>query len=235
MIVLGIDTATERLSAALIRGDAVYERRLDSRSSHCERLTVFIGELIGEAGIIGDDIDLVAVSIGPGSFTGLRIGIATAMGFAYALGIETVGVDTLMGLSFRAAEPGSLVCPLIDARRSEAYTAFYRMTDTVPETVVEPHAVPVAELGASLAVRDEPVTVTGPAAEKFRKRIEAAAGTELRFLPPERARVSSVSVARLGALLSGLGKTVHPAALKPRYLRRSDAELSRKKPSRGKE
>ena len=232
MNVLGIETATERLGAALLTGDSrLFERRTDSRSSHCELLAGFITELAAESGVPLERIEGIAVSVGPGSFTGLRIGIATAMGLAYGLGIPACGVNTLAALAYAAGLDGAFVCPLIDARRSEAYAAVYRVGAGAPATVVEPAAVPVARLAAVIAGLGEPVMLTGPAAEKFRPIIEAAGNHPLDILPPESAQPSAAAVARLGRILFASGGGGSPASLSPVYLRRSDAELAKPKPS----
>jgi len=226
MIILGIETATDRLGAALIAGGRVFERHTDSRSSHCELLAGFIGELTAEAGISLADIGGAAVSIGPGSFTGLRIGIATAMGFAYGLGIKTAGIGTLTAIAATAPD-GALVCPLIDAKRREAYAAVYRIGTGLPEPVAEPAALPVPKLGALLAGLGEPVLLTGPAGAIFRDQLSAATGIDLPIIAGEAAKPSAVSIARLGALAFSRGDAVDPAHLKPLYLRRSDAEILR--------
>lgn len=228
MILLGIETATERLSAVILSDGKVYKRYTDTRSSHCELLTGFIEELVSEAGIVIGSLEGVAVSIGPGSFTGLRIGIATAMGLAFGLGIRAAGINTLSALAWNIAEPGMLVCPMIDAKRSEAYTAVYRSTgDSFPETVVEPGAIPVAKLADTLKAFNEPLLITGPAAHNFRDKIETV-GSQLMFVSPGDGKPSAEAVARIGAIMFEQGKAVSPDALKPQYLRRSDAELCKK-------
>jgi len=229
MNILAIETATERLSAALVTGEAVFERNADSRSSHCELLAGFIGDILKNAGMDFTDIHCVAVSLGPGSFTGLRIGIATAMGLAYSLGIVTVGVDTLMGMAWEAAEPGTLVCPLIDARRSEAYAGIYRLhgRGNLPETVAKPSAVPVTDLAGILASYEEPIVVTGPAAEKFRDILERRHDSKLEFVAGESAKPTARAVGEIGALLFERDGGINPAALEPVYIRRSDAETAR--------
>jgi tRNA threonylcarbamoyladenosine biosynthesis protein TsaB len=232
MNILGIETATERLSAALLTADGrVFERHTDSRSSHCELLAGFITELAEESGTALAGIEGIAVSAGPGSFTGLRIGIATAMGLAYGLDIPACGVSTLAALAFEAAPGGTLVCPLIDAKRGEAYTAVYRLCGGIPEIVMEPAALPVERLGAILAELGEPVTLTGPAATLFRPVIESAGAPALALLPAESAKPSAVKAARLGRLIFDSGGGGSPAALTPVYLRRSDAELVKPKRS----
>jgi len=232
MTILGIETATERLGAALVTRDGrLFERHTDSRSSHCELLPGFITELSAESGVPLDRIEGIAVSAGPGSFTGLRIGIATAMGLACGLGIPACGVNTLAALAWNAAGGGALVCPLIDARRAEAYTAVYRIGMGEPETVVEPAAVPIARIAVILAGLGEPVTLTGPAAGTFRPIIEAAGELPLEFLSAESAKPSAVAIARLGRIIFASGGGGSPASLSPVYLRRSDAELVKPKRS----
>ena len=227
MNILGIETATERLSTALITGGNVHEQHRDSRSSHCELLTGFISDIVAEAGITMREIGGIAVSLGPGSFTGLRIGISTAMGLAYGLGIKTTGVNTLMGLAWNAASPGTLVCPLIDAKRSEVYTAIYRTGNDIPDIVMKPAAVPVAKLADILKLQGEPVTVTGPAAGQFREALEEASGDLLSFISPAMAQPSAVSIAQAGSVMFSRDGGVAPSALEPVYLRRSDAEIAR--------
>jgi len=232
MNVLGIETATEHLGAALITGDGrVYERHIDSRSSHCELLVGFISELAAEAGITLQEITGVAVSAGPGSFTGLRIGIATAMGLAYGLSLETCGVNTLAAIAWNTRREGALVCPLLDAKRQEAYAALYRVGPGQPVTIIEPAAVPVAKLATLLANRGEPIIVTGPAAEKFRPYLEKSGGNSLEFISPVEAKPSAKAVARLGVMIFESGGGLNPAKLQPVYLRRSDAEYAKMKQS----
>ena len=228
MTILGIETATEHLGAALIiEGSKPLERYKNSRSSHCELLTGFIMELSVEAGITPSSFDGISVSIGPGSFTGLRIGIATAMGLAYGLGINIAPVNTLAALDRNAAEPGKLVCPLIDAKRSEANAGIYRVIDGIPEKVVEPAALPLNTLAEVLRKTDEPVILTGPAAEQFRDHLSSAYGSTLACASECDAIPSALSVAELGLLLFHNCGGVTPASIKPVYLRRSDAEIAR--------
>lgn len=227
MIILGIETATEHLGAALIARGMVFERRNTTRTAHCELLTVFIGELAAEAGIALRDIEGVAVSVGPGSFTGIRIGIASAMGFAFALGLKTASVDTLTALAWNAAGDGALVCPLIDAKRGEAYAAVYRLhTRSLPETVVEPSVIPVSSLPPFIGDLHEQVTITGPGALRFTKSLDQN-GIGYSLPPEERYAPSALSVAEIGAIILANGSAVEPSALKPLYLRRSDAEIAR--------
>ena len=228
MTILGIETATEFLSASLlVDGAEPLERSLQSRSSHCELLAGFIMELAEEAGISLNDIGGIAVSTGPGSFTGLRIGIASAMGLAYGLGIKTAPVGTLAALAFDSTVPGSLVCPLIDAKRREVYAGLYRLTDSVPETVIKPSALSLDNLTGLLEKAGEPVIVTGTAVVLLQSDVSSHKLSSLSFIPLPDAAPSAVSVAGLGLHIFEAGGEVEPAMIEPVYLRRSDAEIIR--------
>ncbi|MBN1293522.1 MAG: tRNA (adenosine(37)-N6)-threonylcarbamoyltransferase complex dimerization subunit type 1 TsaB [Candidatus Latescibacteria bacterium] len=230
MIIIGIETATERLSASIIiEGEKKFELHKDSRSSHCELLTGFIMQLTGNHGVNLKSVDCIAVSTGPGSFTGLRIGIATAMGLAYGLGINTVPVNTLAALVWKTAPVNTLVCPLIDAKRSEVYTGLYRLTDGIPQIICEPAAVPVTKLGEILRSTTEQVTITGPSAEKFHNILINAEMVPISIAPVSKLKPSALAVAELGTLIFRESGGVNPALLQPVYLRRSDAEIARKK------
>ncbi len=230
MIMLGIETATEYLSAALLVDNVIYERSVVSQTSHCELLAGFILDLTDEAGIAPDGIECVSVSTGPGSFTGLRIGIATAMGLAYGLVIPVCGIGTLEGLAYSAGllvGQGMLVCPVIDAKRSEAYTAVYRTADGIPETVMKPVALPAANLAGRLAEYGEPVIVTGPAITVFKDIISKSPVKSVTFAAPESAHPSARFIAGLGIEVYRGAGGLNPAQLEPIYLRRSDAEILR--------
>ena len=134
MFILQIETATTVCSVALAKDGVVLAyRQIDERNIHAEIITIFINELIAEAGIQYQSIDAIAVSSGPGSYTGLRIGISTAKGLCYALDKPLIAVETLAAMAdgIRAEENIDnkiLLCPMIDARRMEVYTALFDAT-----------------------------------------------------------------------------------------------------------
>ena len=130
MKILLIETATQICSVVLAEDGKVIARRdSDIPNAHSTRLSVFIGEVLKECGLTPRDLGAVGVSAGPGSYTGLRIGVSTAKGFCYALGIPLVSVPTLLSMAalYYRQHPDyhGFVCPMIDARRMECYTAFY--------------------------------------------------------------------------------------------------------------
>lgn len=227
MYILGIETSTNFLSAAVIdESGRVFSRDTDSKSMHCELLPGYICDILKESGILMENIDCIAVSIGPGSFTGLRIGISTAAGLAYGLGKKVAGVNTLVSLAWDCAPTGALVCPVIDAKRSEFYAGIYRVTGGIPETVMESIAIPQSMLAEKIARFNEKIIITGPAANLFEKTAQES-NIDYKLAPPEKQNPSAVSIARLGMIMVKAGYSVNPALLEPVYLRRSDAELAK--------
>jgi tRNA threonylcarbamoyladenosine biosynthesis protein TsaB len=125
--ILNIETATKNCSVALAKdGKTLLCKEIAEEGySHAERLHVFIEEIINEAGIQLKDLAAVAVSQGPGSYTGLRIGVSTAKGLCYALNIPLIAVDTLQALASKAKIAEGMIVPMIDARRMEVYSAVF--------------------------------------------------------------------------------------------------------------
>lgn len=125
--ILNIETATKNCSVALAKNGKtiVCKEIAEEGYSHAERLHVFIEEIIKEAGITLNDLSAIAVSQGPGSYTGLRIGVSAAKGLCYALDIPLIAVDTLQALASQVAISNGLIIPMIDARRMEVYSAVF--------------------------------------------------------------------------------------------------------------
>lgn len=138
--ILLIETATRVCSVGLsTNGTITSIRESFEQRSHAELITIFIDEVLQDSNVDINKLDAVAVSMGPGSYTGLRIGVSTAKGICYALDIPLIAIDTLqamaMGLAERRNQPDELYCPMIDARRMEVYTAVFdhankRLSDT---------------------------------------------------------------------------------------------------------
>ena len=141
-LILSLETATTNCSVALASdGKVVASRSINSGYSHSEKINVFIEEVIAQAGVTLKDLQAVAVSSGPGSYTGLRIGISTAKGLCYALDIPLIAINTLdaMAQGFNARKD-ELIVPMIDARRMEVYSAVY---DSEKKRVSEIEAIVV--------------------------------------------------------------------------------------------
>lgn len=126
-IILNIETATKNCSVALAKeGETMACKEIAEQNfSHAEKLHVFIEELLAENNLQFSDLNAIAVSQGPGSYTGLRIGVSSAKGFCYALNIPMIAIDTLQLLAKQIQIEGGIIIPMIDARRMEVFTAFY--------------------------------------------------------------------------------------------------------------
>ncbi|MBW3608360.1 MAG: tRNA (adenosine(37)-N6)-threonylcarbamoyltransferase complex dimerization subunit type 1 TsaB [Actinobacteria bacterium] len=232
MIVLGLDTATPATAVALVddqrRGDGI-ERRHDpapgERPGHAAQLLALAAEVLGMAGLRFADVDRIAVGVGPGTFTGLRIGVATARALAQGSGAELVGVSTLRALAV-VAEPaagGSGVLAVIDARRGEAFAAGWREG----RTVLEQAALAPAALARRVAEEGGAWLAVGNGALRFRADLEGAGCS----VPPDESPHHAVSA----LAICGLALQASPGMrdlVVPDYLRLPDAVLARDQPSR---
>lgn len=224
MSVLGIETATTVCGVALVQeGILLAERWVDQRSVHAERLLGFVDDVLGEASLLPGDLEGVAVSIGPGSFTGLRIGLSTAKGLSMASDLPLVAVPTLDALASRCASPaiaGEHVLAALDARRDEVYARLY--------LAGEKHLTPCGDVRDRMVndlVRDLPpgrLILTGDAREKVARAIRAAGGRGSEGIivaGDERALCSAHAVAVLGERLLRFGSIADPRTLEPLYIK----------------
>jgi tRNA threonylcarbamoyladenosine biosynthesis protein TsaB len=233
MIVLALETATRDGSVALARdGVVVGSARGDGSRPHATRLPADVLALLGPAGLTLNDVDVFAVCLGPGAFTGLRVGIAAAQGLAFATGRPIVGVSALDALGAAALdgrEASEVAGVWMDATRGEVFAVRYvPAPDAVlgVRAVGEPVSAPPAEVATKWAEGDATVSRwIGEGALRYRDQIgfgEVVAETPL--LGP--------LVARLGALAARAGQAGAPHALRPIYVRPSDAELARERKAR---
>ncbi len=161
--ILNIETATKNCSVSLANEGKtlLYREIAELGYSHAEKLHVFIGTLIQEAGISFQDLKAIAVSKGPGSYTGLRIGVSAAKGFCYALGIPLIALDTLAILAQQVQVNSGLIIPMIDARRMEVYSAVF---DANHAKIVEVQAEILTT--ESYAKANEPIYIVGDCQDK---------------------------------------------------------------------
>lgn len=227
MKILGIDTSTGTGGAALVDGALVGEYTLGVGAEHSERLLPAVERLMIDAGWQGTDLAAIAVAVGPGSFTGLRIGVTTAKVLAYVWRKPVVGVNTLEALAWQAAGCQCLVVPALNARRGLVYAAVYRVVDAsaAPEAIKPPANLPMAELLQYLAGQDEKVVILGDAATVFASQIAASLGAQAVRLPQVSAMLRPASVASLGEFYHAKGMAEDPFTLLPAYLRKPEAEV----------
>jgi tRNA threonylcarbamoyladenosine biosynthesis protein TsaB len=219
MRVLAIETSTLAGGAALLEDDHVVgEYALDVRVTHSERVMAAIDRLMHDARWRPSDLHGVAVAVGPGSFTGLRIGLGTAKGLALGLSIPVAGVPTLDAMAASIPFAAWPVCPVIEARKGEVYTSLYRWTEAHLRREWDYLAISPAALAARLA---EPTILLGHGVGDVTSAHVRRVGAVPRV-------PSAAAVGQLGMDQLRRGDTTTAAMLVPIYLRPSEAELKRR-------
>lgn len=222
MPILGLDTATLVSSVALAGGDTLLaELTLQTKKTHSERLMPHIEEILRLAETGKEEIEAIAVSIGPGSFTGLRIGLGTAKALAYALRVPLVGVPTLGAMAFGCPVPGAVLAPTLDAQKGNLYAALYAWRGGDLKELMPPQALSLQEAIGRFAAVQHPVLVMGEAVSLYREELTAAA---VELAAPHVAMPRAGSVAVLGGRLLKQGVEHDVMSLEPLYIRRSEAE-----------
>jgi tRNA threonylcarbamoyladenosine biosynthesis protein TsaB len=219
MRVLALETSTLAGGAALLEGERVVaESLLDVRVMHSERLMRVVDRLLGDAGWTAADLQGLAVGVGPGSFTGLRVGLATVKGLTLALGLPVAAVPTLDAMAAGLPWAALPVCPVLDARKGEVYCSRYRWEGGEMRREWEYLALAPAALAARL---DGPTILIGDGAP-------AVATPHARAVTPARRGAAPALVGALGLRRLRAGETVAAPDLVPIYLRPSEAELKRR-------
>ncbi len=224
MITLAIDTATKTATVALLRDESILVEYFFNLSvNHSETVLPAIQQGLGLARICMADVDLFALTVGPGSFTGLRIGASTVKGLAVATGKPVVGVSTLEALAYNAIDYPGLVCPILDARKGEIYAALYRRNpEGLFDTVMEDQATTPGEL---LPRIDEQTLFLGDGLAESTEWIRQHLRDRAHFAAPNRQMIRASGVALIGRKRYGRGERLDVATFAPRYLRRSEAEV----------
>ena len=225
MLILGLESSAKACSAALSRdGDVLAEHYENSGLTHSQTLLPMAEALLAEAGLTMRDLDAVAVARGPGSFTGVRIGVATAKGLCWGADKPAIGVSTLEAMAWNGAQApeGSLLCCAMDARRSQVYNALFTFAHGAPQRLTEDRAIGLPELAEELRGSEKPIWVLGDGGELCWKYLTENGIPA--FLPPEETRLQRAS----GVCRAAARKQPENAgALQPVYLRLSQAERER--------
>jgi tRNA threonylcarbamoyladenosine biosynthesis protein TsaB len=225
MYVLGIDTSTLVSSVAIVDSDRIVaEFTLHTRKTHSERLMPTIQQMIADADLTPKDIKGIAVSIGPGSFTGLRIGITTAKSMAFALDIPVMGVPTLDALAMQFPYSERIICPILDAQKGNVYTARYRTQSGFPRLLDEYRVMGIAELLRELTDAGESAVITGEIT-LFREHLQSSDPAVVQVAAPLSRMPRGAAVAAAGYQQMSAGNVQDPRTLTPFYIRRSEAEV----------
>ncbi len=224
MKILTIDTSTTACSAALTDGEKITaEFLLDTDRTLSKQLINQIDSILRSAGLTVDELDGFGVTVGPGSFTGLRVGIATVKGLAVASDKPVAGFSSLAMLAMNLPWSSYQVCPMLDARKNEVYTGLYRC-EGIPAIISADCVTAPADFLDNIA---ETTVFLGSGAVRYRGTIESRLGKKAVFAPFS----CNIPRASAGAVLAyhafSRGETVPPDQLNPAYIRPSEAEIKK--------
>lgn len=225
MSILAIDTATQVSSVAVASADKLAaELTMQAKLTHSETLMPHIKEVLRMANVRKEQLEGIAVSIGPGSFTGLRIGLAAAKAMAYALDLPIVGVSTLKALAYHYPVPGIRIVSLLDAQKGNAYRESYEWEEGTLTVVNPVEVLPLAEILAECAESGRETVVLGDiAARRIRGKIDLPANVTV--APAHLVMPRAACVAMLGLQELAAGHTDNVMNMEPVYIRRSEAEV----------
>ncbi len=234
MKILAIDSSTAKATVALyVDGNIAEKIEITDSKTHSETLVPMIQQVLKNAGVLPADVDYYAASIGPGSFTGLRIGVVTMKSIAMAVDKPCVAVPTLDALAYNVHDFDGIICPLIDARNDQVFTAIYAGA-SMPKRLSDHMAKSISELVDDLKqlAAGRPILLVGDGAEKhFSYLTEQLVGMAVScaLAPLEKRLADSASVAFVAAYLVEQGLVADCDALAPEYLRKSSAEQAKER------
>ncbi len=224
MLLLAFETSAKSCSAAIHDGNKLLaESYQNSGLTHSQTLMVMAEDLLKACGKSAADVTHLAVAAGPGSFTGVRIGVAAAKGFAWGAQLPVYGVSTLEAMALGLGALNGHICCCMDARRNQVYNAIFLVENGKLTRITEDRAIALADLKTELEHIDGPIYLVGDGAALAHKTL----GMDL-ILPPEHRvhqRASGVALAAIEAM--NRGESTDGAALQPNYLRMSQAERER--------
>ena len=233
MKILALDSSGLVASVAVVEDDNLLgEYTMNYKKTHSQTLLPMLDEVAFMMELDLNSIDAIAVSAGPGSFTGLRIGSATAKGLALALNKKIVSVPTVDALAYNLWGSSDLICPLMDARRQQAYTGLYEFSDGNLQTICPQCAVGIEEIIEKVNEQNRKTVFLGDGVPVFAEYIKEHVKTAYEFAPAHMNRQRAASVAVLGMVLFKQGKAEDAAAHKPEYMRLSQAERERQEKER---
>jgi tRNA threonylcarbamoyladenosine biosynthesis protein TsaB len=239
MRVLGVDTSSYQASVAITEngrliGEKIYRPRTlvassitHSKNNHAETLLPLIESALATAALSLDDISGFAVAIGPGSFTGLRIGLSTVKGLAHGSVAPVTGVSTLHANAVRISNFNGVLCAILDARKKEAYAAIFRRNGCLVERVSNDRAMSQEKLQELIRHIDvpEPILLVGDGVLTYGEDLVQTFGGRVRKCHDEILPTVAAAVALVGEVQFARGAALSPASLVPLYLRSADAEL----------
>ncbi len=230
MLILAIDSATPVAGVALLNGEKLLKEEFSNyKKTHSETLMVMVDRVLKECECTIQQVDAFAVTIGPGSFTGLRIGLAAVKGLSLATGKPVAGVSTLDTLAHNLCGSDALICPLLDARRQEVYCGFYDVTGAIPYKLHENLACSPAEFAVKardVAVKKgkDRIILLGDGYYPYAEFFQQELGNCLQIPPPHLMLPRAAALGSLGLKKAQQGEFEDILSLRPVYIRLSEAE-----------
>ena len=225
MLILGVESATAQVGCAVGGHEGVLASTHSARGKqHAESLAPQIEFTLAQARVDISEISVVAVDVGPGLFTGLRVGISTAMATAFGLNVPMIGVSSLDLVAFSVRHTRRLIAATIDARRGEVFTAFYRQVPGGLQRVSEPRVMTPDDLYADLIAAGTECLVVGDGGLRYGELLSSI--TKVELADESLAYPSANSLVALAHARALREEFVQPAEIRPLYLRRPDAEVN---------
>ncbi len=232
MRILAVDTSSSVASCAIVDGEKlISERILNNKLTHSQTIMPMIASALAESELKAEDIDVFAAVNGPGSFTGLRIGVSAVKALAHAVNKPCAAISTLEAMTYNIMFTEYLIAPIMDARRGEVYNAIYRFEDNKLVTVIEPRAVSVDECCEDILKIGKKTVFLGDGLPVYKNGIVKKLGGMAIAAPAH----LNAQMAGSAAVLAKEKELIHYQVLAPVYLRKSQAEREYEKRMKGNE
>lgn len=234
MKILAIDSSSLVATVAVVQDDVmIAEYTINHKKTHSQTLLPMIDEIVKMAEINLDDVDAIAVSGGPGSFTGLRIGSATAKGLGLVWNKPLVHVPTVDAMAYNLYGTDKIICPIMDARRNQTYTGIYEFSGEELNVIMEQCAISIEELVNKLSEFNREIIFVGDGIPVFKSYIDENLKAVHYYAPAHMNRQRAGTVAVLGSKYYDKGMVESAAEHGPNYLRQSQAERERNEAMQG--
>jgi tRNA threonylcarbamoyladenosine biosynthesis protein TsaB len=229
MKILAIESASVTASCAVSDDEVILgEYTLNHKKTHSEKLMPLIEALLKELELKIQDIDVIAISEGPGSYTGLRIGAAIAKSLAYAANIPIASVPTTKSLAGNLFDVNKLIIPIMDAKGGRIYTGIYKMENRELVAIKNQFPCTIEELIEIINEYAEPVILNGDGSLNYRELLEAKLKVEALYAPDRFNYLKASTLASIGFEMAKRGELIEASEFKPQYLRLSQAERNKK-------
>ncbi len=225
MKILGIDTATHSTSICIIEDEKlICEYTVNTKKTHSQKLMVMIESMIKESDLNIKDIDAIAICIGPGSFTGLRISMATAKAIAQVRNLPIISVNSLESLAFNMNLCEKIICPILDAQRNQVYTGKYRFENNEFKTLEDVKVVTIDELVDELEKSNDEFIIVGEATTLYKERLNQLKNSYIASVSNNVSKASSLcAIAK--CKFENEVDTHNCYTINPMYIRKSQAEV----------